>query len=740
MKKQFMRFLCALLAVLTVMGASLFSPVSADGGDSAAETLTISGNIGNSLYILWWMKGCPEPENGDNRFSDVADDDYRLPAMIWAVESGIINPIVQARPDGARPRGSMAVILHRAMGSPEPKGTEMPYVDVDPYAYYYKAVLWCVESDSVDLMTSGDRFYPDNEVVSIYATRSEDGVTFSFADPAHEHDFIDEASKPLCAENVSVVHFCRVCCYSYVEKLTERADHVWSEWKTRVKPSPEHEGNEYRYCVNCGLNQYRAIPALGTRFTYEVADGRAVITGYDGDTTDLSIPSEIDGYPVSAIGNFAFASDNSIKTLTVSDGVTAIGDYAFLGCKSLEKLTLPDSLSTIGNNAFEACSGLTGEMTVPPGVVNIGQYAFSGCANITSVFIPARTKNVGLAAFGSIPSLEKVTVDKNNTAYASVDGVLYDKKLTTIICCPCQKRSVSLPIYLKKIAYGAFGGCTNLSEITLPKGVTSIGESAFSDCSSLTSVTVPDGVSDLVADVFAGCTSLESVYLPAGLTHVDPVAFLFCRSLSDVFYRGTVSEWKNLRIIFPDTVTVHCAAERAAAPSFSDVANNAYYADPVVWAVSNGVTQGAGGGKFSPGAGCKRSQVVTFLWRAAGSPAPKMSKNPFSDVKSSDYFFSAVLWAVENGVTAGTSKTAFSPDATCTRAQIVTFLWRAAGSPAPKSGRIPFSDVKGSDYFARAVLWAAENGVTAGTSKTAFSPESVCTRAQIVTFLYRSVK
>ncbi|MGM9651334.1 MAG: leucine-rich repeat protein [Faecousia sp.] len=170
---------------------------------------------------------------------------------------------------------------------------------------------------------------------------------------------------------------------------------------------------------------------------------------------------------------------------------------------------------------------------------------------------------------------------------------------------------------------------------------------------------------------------------------------------------------------------------------FVDVANSAYYRDAVLWAVKNRITMGTSETTFSPNASCTRAQAVTFLWRAAGCPAPRAASSSFTDVRASEYYYDAVLWAVENGVTVGTGKTTFSPGATCTRAQIVTFLWRALGSPET-GGTSSFQDVNASDYYAAAVRWAVENNVTVGTGETTFSPGDTCTRAQIVTFLYRS--
>ena len=168
---------------------------------------------------------------------------------------------------------------------------------------------------------------------------------------------------------------------------------------------------------------------------------------------------------------------------------------------------------------------------------------------------------------------------------------------------------------------------------------------------------------------------------------------------------------------------------------FTDVHTGDYYYDAVAWAVENGVTSGTSATTFSPNNACTRAQIVTFLWRAAGSPEPEATVNPFTDVSTSAYYYDAVLWAVERGITNGTSATTFSPDATVTRGQTVTFLWRYAGSPTTGTGS--FTDVAADAYYATAVAWAAAEGVTSGTSATTFSPDAACTRAQIVTFLYR---
>lgn len=176
---------------------------------------------------------------------------------------------------------------------------------------------------------------------------------------------------------------------------------------------------------------------------------------------------------------------------------------------------------------------------------------------------------------------------------------------------------------------------------------------------------------------------------------------------------------------------------------FIDIASGAYYYEPVLWAVNHTpqITNGTGANTFSPEATCTRGQVVTFLWRAKGCPEPKSANNPFTDVKEDAYYYKAVLWANENNITNGTGAKTFSPESPCTRAHVVTFLWRTANKPAAGSSN-PFKDVPAGQYFTDAVLWAVNHNpqITNGTGADTFSPDNPCTRGQIVTFLYRYMK
>ena len=184
------------------------------------------------------------------------------------------------------------------------------------------------------------------------------------------------------------------------------------------------------------------------------------------------------------------------------------------------------------------------------------------------------------------------------------------------------------------------------------------------------------------------------------------------------------------------TLTYEAIPQGGSKSSFSDVSAKEYYNAPVIWATETKITKGTGATTFSPGKACTRAQLVTFLWRAAGEPEPTSKTNPFTDVVENDYY-KAILWAVEKGITKGVAPGKFAPDATCTRAQIVTFIYRAAGEPEV-TGTNPFTDVVKNDYY-DAILWAVENGITKGVAENKFAPNKTCTRAEGVTFLYRGI-
>ena len=319
--------------------------------------------------------------------------------------------------------------------------------------------------------------------------------------------------------------------------------------------------------------------------------------------------------------------------------------------------------------------------------------------------------------------------------------------------------------------------------------------------SKITTVTVGEGVLSIGSNAFNGCSSLYNVYLPEGLLYINNHAFndtgimyiklpftvesigdsaiptdnmnfltlpknlkfkgnLGTSRLKDVYYPGTEEEFDAISQYVVNGIDFKAMAHYNAVDpmydtygpdqgvsddtnqdgsdnqGFTDVPANAYFKNAVEWAVSSGVTSGTSATTFGPGEACTRSQVMTFLWKANGSGSGVSIS--FNDVNSGAYYYNAVSWAVANDVTSGTSAVTFGSNDACTRAQAMVFLWRAAGSPKA-SASVSFSDVSSSAYYYQAVQWAVSKGITSGTSATTFGSNDTCTRAQIITFLYKAM-
>ncbi len=513
---------------------------------------------------------------------------------------------------------------------------------------------------------------------------------------------------------------------------------------------------------------------------------------------------------VKRIGANAFSICVALTSITIPESVTTIGDYALASCESLPSITLPNALAEIGDYAFANCPSLQ-SIDLPETLTSIGSYAFVRCEELNSVRIPASVKEIGDCAFVNCTSLTGIWVDGANQNYCSdVQGVLYNKAKTKIICCPATLNGVyTIPGTVKSIGNYAFAYCGNLTGVSIPGSVTSIGELAFAGCAALPQIQIPNSVTSIgsgafiycsaltkmiipnsvksfgsnmfedckeltevvlpgnletIPDItFAGCRKLKSIRIPNGVTKIGRLAFIscealqsvsipesvvlidegafdYCFNLSDVYFRGSEEAWNAIEFAAGNYAVINAKHHfNYKDDLFTDIGSEAYYFEPVLWAVRNGITNGMSANEFAPEENCTRAQIVTFLWRANGCPEATEQKHPFVDVKEGEYYYQAVLWAVENGITGGVSATEFAPDAVCTRAQVATFLYRAAGKPSADTKNNPFCDVNENEYYYDAVLWAVANGVTNGVSATEFAPTASCTRGQIVTFLYRAL-
>ena len=478
--------------------------------------------------------------------------------------------------------------------------------------------------------------------------------------------------------------------------------------------------------------------------------------------TEISLPANLN-----VLGSYAFSGCTALKSIALPEHITRVESYAFDGCTALKEVVFSTNTTSIENGAFRNCSALA-NVALPSGITNIGEFAFYGCSSLKNITIPTDVSTIRKCSFANCTALQSMCFqgdapqckadafswmdedsaasinNPNLTIYyidgkegwttpmwngypsATWDGVNLPKPhehdYKTVVTAPtCTEQGYT--------THTCECGASYVDAYTDALGH-DWGDPVYEwadDHSAITATRVckrdPDHA-ETENGVVTSAVTKEATYDAEG----------------EITYTATFAN----PAFEPQTAVVSLPRLERPTPTpaenpFTDIRESAYYHDPVLWAVANNVTNGTSAATFSPDEGCTRAQVVTFLWRAAGKPDPASSESPFSDVKEGAYYYNAVLWAVEKGITNGTSDKTFSPDETCTRAQIVTFLWRYEEQPASAGTSNPFADVKPSAYFGSAVLWAVEKGITNGTSATTFDPEDTCTRAQVVTFLYRDI-
>ena len=517
---------------------------------------------------------------------------------------------------------------------------------------------------------------------------------------------------------------------------------------------------------------------------YKIEDGAAIVTGLytaPPEPGRLVIPETLGGAPVKEIGARAFMDREGIAEVVLPDSVEYIGGGAFAS-SDVARINVPANLRETGGAAFhytpfyrdESCweddvfyfgntaLGVRGEgitltirpgtkymnfqleyprmltsVTIPEGVVKISGETFSSTERLksiklpdsleyigestfarsalTSIVIPPHVKYIGVSAFTQ-GKLESITLSGNELEIIE-DWAFHDN--------PLNMDTLKIPNSVKHVGRYAFGGL--IKNLILSESMTELTEYSFASSNRLKTLRIPAGIKIIGEGALQGRFNVSDV--PEYTTQV--------------FYEGTESEWAQVTIGAHNeplgTMKVHCNAEPYVDP-FLDVSAKEYYAEPVAWAVNHDpqITNGTGPISFSPNATCTRGQVVTFLWRAMGCPEPTSAKNPFVDVQASDYYYKPILWAAENGITDGMDETHFGPNGACTRAHVVTFLWRAHEKPAAETTN-PFVDVSAGQYYTDAVLWAVSKNITNGMDETHFGPDSPCIRGQIVTFLYRDL-
>ena len=535
---------------------------------------------------------------------------------------------------------------------------------------------------------------------------------------------------------------------------------------------------------------------------YEQTAGGIRLLKYRGTEKELTVPTELAGQMVVAIGDGCFRDNTRLETVEIPYGIRAIGDEAFYRCTAMTKATIsgtvntigdrafahtqiasmhiPGSVHTIGSEAFLGCKGLlniafeggiedagdlfptsdsegTGSVKMSEGVRTLGSRVFFDCTNLTRMQVPASITTIGDQAIGYVTGDSGAVKQKDYLIYG-YEGTAGEQ----------YARDNGIAFEIMGTIDPNSGDCGAYATWVYDNGVLTIsgtgrmydyGAAEYQPWHSLQiqTVIVEEGITALGAFALSG-TAVSALSLPQSLNQIRQKALSYCPNLAEITFPGDAPAF------FPDaftgtTLLAWYPANNATWTAellqnyggqitwrtegglpFVDVPEDSFFHAPVAWAMNSGITQGTDASHFSPNAPCQRAQVVTFLWRSMGCPAPASTELPFVDVPENSYYYDAVAWALEQNITAGSDATHFNPTGLCSRAEAVTFLWRTMNKPAPNSDQIPFTDVPADQWYFTPVAWAVENSITQGMEPTRFGVFEVCNRGQIVTFLYRLLK
>lgn len=525
-----------------------------------------------------------------------------------------------------------------------------------------------------------------------------------------------------------------------------------------------------------GSNAFSYCEQLGKIIFPDSLD-RIEVSAFDNckELKTVSLPANI-----SYIGPNVF-SYSGLTSITLPSNLLSIESGTFSHCYNLINVTIPDNITSIGKYAFYRCDQLN-TVYLPDNLVKIGSFAFYACP-LTSITFPKSLNEIGYGIFGGTSISGESSMERNalveKLIFAGDAPTYIDSPLPTLSPLQTAKCNAYYPsnndTWTEEIRTRLSVGSditwipyclhetTKLSNKTDPTCTTPgyTGDTVCTDCGEvLESGTEIDKLPHTEVTDKAVAATCSTPGKTEG-KHCSVCNTVLVKQESVPATGHTFGPWTQ--IIAPTQTSEGMEQRKCACgeteqrpisklpaapeptdptipeskPTFTDVDPGTFYEQAVEWAVENEVTKGRTETTFAPDEPCKRSEVVTFLHRAQGKPVPSTVQSVFTDVQIGQFYTDAVAWAAENEITIGMGDGTFGVDRACTRAQVVTFLWRAAGSPEPTSTKHPFTDLNPEDFYYDAVLWAVENDITSGMSATTFVPGGTCTRAQIVTFLHR---